>query len=184
MVRIARHAGWVLALLLATAAARATAPAPDEYQVEAVFLLHFTQFVEWPPQAFRDAGSPFVIGVLGQDPFGSALDEAVRGETVNGRPLVVKRFASAADLGPCQILFIDHSAVKDAARVIQSLSHTGTLTVSNVAMPAPADVVIRFLNEDRRIRLRINLDYARSAGLTISSKLLRPSQVVGKLPPA
>jgi len=182
MVRFARHAGWVLALLLATAAARATAP--DEYQVEAVFLLHFTQFVEWPPQVFKDAHSPFVIGVLGQDPFGSALDEAVRGETVNGRPLVVKRFASAADLSQCQILFIDHSAVKDAAGVIQSLSHTGTLTVSNVEMPAPADVIIRFLNEDRRIRLRINLDYARSAGLTISSKLLRPAQVVGTLPAA
>lgn len=181
MVGFARHAGWILVLLLATAAARASAP--DEYQVEAVFLLHFTQFVEWPPQAFRDARSPFVIGVLGQDPFGSALDEAVHGETVNGRPLVVKRFAGAADLSQCQILFIDRSAVNEAAHVIQSLSHTGTLTVSNVEMPAPADVVIRFLNEDRRIRLRINLDYARSAGLTISSKLLRPSQVVGT-PPA
>ncbi len=58
-----------------------------------------------------DSQTPFVIGILGQDPFGSALDDAVRGETVNGRPLVVKRFASAADLRPCQILFIDRSAV-------------------------------------------------------------------------
>jgi YfiR/HmsC-like len=179
MRKLARHAGWLLALLLATAA-RGTAP--DEYQVEAVFLLHFTQFVEWPAQSFSDAHTPFVIGVLGRDPFGSSLDEAVRGESVNGRPLVVKRFADAADLKPCQILYIDRTAASDADHVIGALAHSGTLTVSNFDVPAPADVIIRFLNEDRRIRLRINVDYARNAGLTISSKLLRPAQVVGTIP--
>jgi hypothetical protein len=179
MAKFVRHAILILALLLSAAV---PAAAPDEYQVEAVFLLHFTQFVEWPAQVFATANAPFIIGVLGQDPFGPALDEAVRGETVNGRPLVVKRFAAAADLSPCQILFIDRSAVNDARDVIDSLSHTGTLTVSNVEVPPPADVIIRFLNEDRRIRLRINVDYARNAGLTISSKLLRPSQVVGTIP--
>src|ERR1700733_11037700 len=146
MPKFVRHAGLLFALLLAAAGARASAP--DEYQVEAVFLLHFTQFVEWPAQAFGDAHTPFVIGVLGRDPFGSALDDAVRGETVNGHPLVVKRFADAADVGPCQILFIDRSAVSDANRVIGSVSHNGTLTVSDVAVPGPEDVIIRFLNED------------------------------------
>jgi hypothetical protein len=179
MPKVIRHAGWILALLLGTAA-RATAP--DEYQVEAVFLLHFTQFVEWPAQTFTDAHTPFVIGVLGRDPFGSALDEAVRGESVNGRPLVVRRFTAAADISPCQILFIDRSAVGQAGDVIGSLAHSGTLTVSNFDVPAPADVIIRFLNEDRRIRLRINVGYARTAGLTISSKLLRPAQVIGTIP--
>jgi hypothetical protein len=181
MPKFARLAGWILALLISMAV---RAAAPDEYQVEAVFLLHFTQFVEWPAQAFADPHTPFVIGVLGRDPFGSALDDVVRGESVNGRPLVVKRFAAAENLSPCQILFIDRSAVKDADQVIGALVHSGTLTVSNVEVPAPADVIIRFLNEDRRIRLRINVDYARNAGLTISSKLLRPAQVVGSIPAA
>jgi hypothetical protein len=179
MPKFARLAVWILALLMSNAACPAT---PDEYQVEAVFLLHFTQFVEWPAQALSDPHTPFVIGVLGRDPFGSALDDVVRGESVNGRPLVVKRFAAAANLSPCQILFIDRSAVKEADQVIGTLAHSGTLTVSNVDVPAPADVIIKFLNEDRRIRLRINVDYARSAGLTISSKLLRPAQLVGSIP--
>lgn len=179
MPKLVRQFGMLLALLLGTAAG---ATAPDEYQVEAVFLLHFTQFVEWPAQSFSDAHTPFVIGVLGRDPFGSSLDEAVRGESVNGRPLVIKRFAEASDIRPCQILFIDRSAANDADHVIGTLAHSGTLTVSNFDVPAPADVIIRFLTEDRRIRLRINVDYARTAGLTISSKLLRPAQVVGSLP--
>jgi hypothetical protein len=178
MPTFVRHVGLLLALLLASAAG---ATAPDQYQVEAVFLLHFTQFVEWPAQSFSDAHTPFVIGVLGRDPFGAALDDAVRGETVNGHPLVVKRFTVPADISPCQILFIDRSAVSEADPVLGSMTHSGTLTVSDVAVPGPQDVIIRFLNEDRHIRLRINVDFARTAGLTISSKLLRPAQVVGTI---
>src|SRR5690348_11218885 len=81
-----------LALLLACNCALA-GPVPGEYQVKAVFLFNFTHFVEWPADAFPGPAAPFVIGVLGQDPFGSALDEAVRGETVNGHPLVVQRYS-------------------------------------------------------------------------------------------
>ncbi len=62
-------------------------PAPSrEYQVKAVFLFNFLQFVEWPPAAFPDANSPVRIGILGDDPFGPALDEAVKNEAVSKRP--------------------------------------------------------------------------------------------------
>lgn len=165
-----------LPLLLLASMAMA---APGEYQVKAVFLFNFTQFVGWPPESFANAQSPFVIGVLGRDPFGSALDETVRGETVNGRPLIVQRYSSVTELKPCQILFIDRSAGVDLTRALASLEHQGTLTVSDFESQAPHDVIIRFLSEGKKIRLRINVDSARDAGLTISSKLLRPAEVVG-----
>ncbi len=174
----ARTALVRLSLLLLAGVAMAV-PAPSEYQVKAVFLFNFTQFVDWPPQSFADAQAPFVIGVLGHDPFGSALDETVRGESVNGRPLVVQRFRSVAELKPCHILFIDRSAGDEASQTLALLAHQGTLTVSDFDAQSPRSVIIRFLNEGKKIRLRINVDSARDAGLTISSKLLRPAQVVG-----
>jgi hypothetical protein len=165
--------------MLWLASGAAATPAPSEYQVKAVFLFNFTQFVDWPAQSFADAHAPFVIGVLGRDPFGSALDEAVRGETVNGRALVVERYRSVNELKPCQILFIDRSAGNDVKKTLDSIGHPGTLTVTDSDAQAPASVIIRFLNEGKKIRLRINVDSARDAGLTISSKLLRPAEVVG-----
>ena len=167
-----------LAVLLLVSTAMA-APAPSEYQVKAVFLFNFTQFVDWPAQSFADPRAPFVIGVLGRDPFGNALDEAVRGETVNGRVLVVERYRSVAELKPCQILFIDRSTGTDANKTLESLGHQGMLTVSDSDAQAPSTVIIRFLSEGKKIRLRINVESARDAGLTISSKLLRPAEVVG-----
>ena len=166
-------------LLFLNGAFAATAPVPGEYQVKAVFLFNFTHFVEWPADTFADPQAPFVIGVLGQDPFGSALDEAVRGESVNGRPLVVQRYSGVADLKPCQILFIDRSVDGAMEKALATLAHQRTLTVSDLDTATPRAVIIRFLNENQKIRLQINVDSARSAGLTISSKLLRPAQVIG-----
>jgi hypothetical protein len=39
--------------------------------------------------------------------------------------------------------------------------------------------MIQFATENSRIRLRINVEAARASGLTISSKLLRPADIVG-----
>src|SRR6266702_4256829 len=79
------------------------ATATREYQVKAVFLFNFTQFVEWPAGAFARVNTPLVIGVLGDDPFGAYLDETVRGETANGRPLVVVRYRRVQEIGDCQV---------------------------------------------------------------------------------
>jgi hypothetical protein len=38
--------------------------------------------------------------------------------------------------------------------------------------------MIRFVTEQNKIRLRINLEAAQAANLTISSKLLRPAEIV------
>ena len=42
-------------------------------------------------RAFANERSPIVIGVFGNDPFDGSLDQAVAGERVNGRPIVVRR---------------------------------------------------------------------------------------------
>src|SRR6266581_1404363 len=85
--------GVIVAALLAAGEAPAPAqnvPAP-EYQVKAIFLFNFAEFVDWPTNAFPTADSPLVIGVLGVDPFGVHLDATVRDEKINGRPLLVQR---------------------------------------------------------------------------------------------
>ena len=155
------------------------AEAPTEYQVKAVFVYNFSHFVEWPPQAFAAANAPFVIGILGGDPFGAHLDEAVRGEQIGEHPLLVRRFHSIDEIGDCQILYIDRAASAQLPNILAALAHRATLTVSDFDGAAEHGVMIQFATENNRIRLRINVEAARAAGLTISSKLLRPADIVG-----
>jgi len=155
------------------------ADAPTEDQVQAVFLYNFSRFVEWPAQTFASPNAPFIIGILGSDPLGARLDEAVRNEQVNGHPLTVRRLRSVAEVDNCQILFVDRSEIAHLGPILAALDHHSTLTVSQADGAARRGVMIQFATENNRIRLRINVESARASGLTISSKLLRPAEIVG-----
>jgi hypothetical protein len=160
-------------------AAQAQPAAPLEYGIKAVFLFNFARFVAWPPAAFADAQAPLVIGVLGDDPFGDTLDEAARAENVNGHPLVVRRFHAVEDIGACQILFISRSETRRLDEILAALRGRSVLTVGDMDDFARRGGMIRFVTENNRVRLRINLEAAQAAHLTLSSKLLRPAEIVG-----
>jgi hypothetical protein len=169
----------IVGACLIVAQALSAADAPTENQVQAVFLFNFSRFVEWPPQAFAAPSDPFVIGIVGNDPFGARLDEAVHNEQINGHALTVRRFRNISEVDNCQILFIDRSEMARLGQILSALDHHSILTVSQADGAAQRGVMIQFATENSRIRLRINVDSARAAGLTISSKLLRPAEIVG-----
>lgn len=150
----------------------------DEYKLKAVFLYNFARFVEWPADVFTEAQAPLVIGVLGNDPFGRFLDETVNGEKINDRPLLTNRFEKVSDIGTCHILFISKSVRENHETILSALKGKKILTVSDVNEFTKAGGMIRFVNEDNRIKLFINLDAAKAEDLTISSKLLRIAKIV------
>ena len=152
--------------------ARSAAPA-GEYQVKAAYLFNFGQFVEWPAAAYSSPTAPFVIGIVGEDPFGNVIDDIVRGESLAGRPLVVKRFKSAEDVAGCNILFIGRSEAPRIERTLQALRGRHVLTVTDFTGAGSDAAIIALKTENNRIRMRINVEEARANDLVISSKLLR-----------
>ena len=182
--RPARHAQLrvvlcaVAALMLVPRVMPTQASPPKEYQLKAVFLFNFAQFVEWPATALRDPRAPLVICILGEDPFGSYLDETVRGETVNNHPLTVQRYGRVEEITTCHILFVSRSEDGRLGRILPALKGRGILTVGDAERFATRGGMIRFVTEQNRIRLRINLAAAEADSLKISSKLLRPAEIV------
>jgi hypothetical protein len=175
--------GWaapvVLCVLLSVALPAWAGVPPAEYRVKAVFLFNFAQFVDWPPDAFTDPGQPFVIGILGKDPFGAELDSVVRGETVAQRALVVERYDNIAQLHNCNILYIARSEIGHLSQVLSALAGRSILTVSDADGDEQTGVMIRLVNRSNHVRLQIDVGAAKAGHLTISSKLLRPAEIVG-----
>ena len=167
----------ILLCLLALAPWEAMAQS-KEYQIKAVFLFNFAQFVDWPTNAFPEAQAPLVIGILGEDPFGSYLDETVRGEKVNNRPLLVQRYRSVDQIKSCHILFISRSEADRLEEIFNGLKGRNILTVGDYDGFAQRGGMVRFVTEKNKVRLRIGLEAAKAAHLTISSKLLRPAEIV------
>lgn len=150
-----------------------------EYQVKAVFLFNFAHFANWPANAFPDNHPSFVIGVLGDDPFGKFLDDTVHGETIDGRPLVVEHFQSAKEASDCQILFISRSEEKKLPSIFEACKGKNILTVGDVPGFSQSGGIIGFVTTPQnKIHFDVNLDAAKNADLVISSKLLRLADIV------
>jgi len=179
-VRVLRRsfAFALLLLLLRAPGAGAAARATSEYDLKAAFLFHFAHFVQWPADLLP-ASTPFTIGILGDDPFGKSLDEMVVNETVDGHKLLVRRFQSADRADSCHILFISSKAASRLERAKAPLRKRGLLTVGDTKDFAQRSGIIGFVVAEKRLQLVVNLAAANAAGLTISSKLLRQSRIVG-----
>jgi hypothetical protein len=120
--------------------------------------------------------SPLVIGVLGESPFDTYLEEAISEETVQGHPITVRRYKTIADIKTCHILYIN---LPSAAihTVIHYLEGRSILTVSDKKGFLKAGGMIRLFSDENKIRFKINPDAAQAEHLLLSSKLLNLAEI-------
>jgi hypothetical protein len=156
----------------------ASSETPPEYLIKAAYLYHFAMFIEWPADAFPAAGLPITIGVLGSDPFGSTLDATIRGKKIDGRPLVVKQLQWNDDVRHSHILFVASSEAGRIAELSRRVEGRPILIVGETTDLAKRGAVINFRIDDGRVRFDINIEAAKRARLSISSKLLKIARIV------
>jgi hypothetical protein len=147
-------------------------------EVKAAYLYKFAPFVNWPAGAFNGYAGPFTICVVGPDPFGAVLDKVVAGQTVGGKPIVVRRLAKADKDTVCQVLFADGTPaqVKDA---LQAVDGQPVLTVTDGSSPGG---VVDFMTDGGTVHFRLDDDAAAQKNLVISSKLLSLATAVKRRP--
>jgi len=162
-----RSVGLIALLLVFSLHANA---ALGEYQIKAAYLLNFARFIEWPDSA--TSRGPIVVGVVGVDPFGNALDSALAGKTVRGRALSVRRFRSVQEIDECHILFISNSETRRVAALVQHFVAVPILTVSDSKDFIEAGGAIEFVVADSRVRFDINLQAISASRLKASAQLL------------
>lgn len=152
--------------------------ATSEYQVKAAFLFHFAQFVDWPPETYKDTASPLTYCTAGGDPFQGGLDASMNGKTIGGRPIRVLHLKEAGESQGCQILFLGIADKKLVSATLAKLNGSPVLTVGESINFAQGGGMIGFLLEDNKVRFEINLEAAERAKLKISARLLALAKTV------
>ena len=173
-----RFAMMILIVCVGTAPLAAPQSAPTEYQLKAAYLYNFAKFVDWPADAFASPQSPFLICILGTDPFGNVIDEALRGKTIEDHPVVVERAKESSDARHCQMVFVSSSEKKRIREILGTLRGSHVLIVGESESFAESGGMIQLVLEENRVRFAINTGAAESAGLHISSKLLALARIV------
>jgi hypothetical protein len=172
----------LLPLLLAPALAAAAGPAIAaslEYRVKAACLCNFFKFVEWPPRAFPQPDAPYLLCVLGQDPFGADLDAAAASAVV-GRRLIVRRVSDVKTASDCHVLYVADSERARLPAIAQALASAPVLTTGDDPEFTRVGGDLRFFLAGNKVRFEINLPAIERAGLKPSAKLLSLAVVIGK----
>jgi len=141
-------------------------------------MYKFGDYVEWPAGAFTGPGTPFTIGILGEDPFDGGLDQSVQNRTVQGRPIVVKRFRKVEQVHGVQVLYLSDSEADRWEQDLAILKGLSILTIGDRSGRPGA--VITFVIQDNKVRFMIDAAAADRAGLKLSSKLLSLAASVRK----
>lgn len=156
----------------------AQSDSPSEYQVKAAFLLNFAKFVDWPSSTYATPQTPFAVCVLGDDPFGSVLDNTLAGKSLGSRSVAIRRIRDFVEARRCQIVFVSSSESRHYADVVEAVRGARVLLVGETDGFASAGGAIEFTLESNHVRFAINPEAAQREGLTLSSKLLMLAHIV------
>ena len=174
-----KRARIALATLSAVALAplQAAPPSPNEYALKAVFLYNFCRFIDWPAAAFDSRAEPFIIGIIGEDPFGNLLNEAIAGEYYRGRPIRIDHYRSVGEVRHCHLLFVSQSSADQFDQIVALVAGKNVVTVGETEEFLDHGGMIALTAEQNRVRLRSNSAALRAARLNVSSKLLQVADI-------
>ena len=162
-------AGVLLAMSLAVPAH--SADRSLEFAVKSTFLYKFASFVEWPAGSFASDTAPFNLCVVGADPYGGRIEQAVAGQRVDKHPIALRQLAKAEPQPGCHAMLISGSSRQTAAEALEAVAGTPTLTVTDSDLGSTAGI-IHFVIVNDRVSFDIDNVAAARNHLVISSKLL------------
>ena len=180
---------WIVCLILCTSIpvswGRDNLPAQaegenrfKEYQMKALFLYNFANFVEWPEQAFTADDDQLKMCLFGTVPFGIFLD-FVNGTVIREKRLVVIQTNLLADIeSGCHILFVGQDQKHRLPQFFREIKHTYVLSVGDVQEFTLRGGVISIMRTIDQMEFEINLAQAIENGLFIHSDLLSLARVV------
>jgi hypothetical protein len=171
-----RLAVAAVALCLALPLGGAETSSFSPYQARALLLFKIAQFTEWPTEAFPNAAAPFVLGILGDDPFKGDMD-VLKGKTIKGRQLVVKHCSTPQEGANCHLLFISSSEESRLPKILKGLENSSVMTVAEMDRFVDRDGMVNLVQQATKgglatLRFEINQVAAEKAKLRINSQLL------------
>lgn len=137
-----------------------------EYTLKAAYLYNFALLTDWHN---GEASGDFNICFYKED-LGSASN-ALNNKMLHNQKVKVSTITTSEAAKSCQMVFIRESEEQSGEKLVQKLSGTSILIVSE--NPKIADAHITMLRDNRKIAFDINLKPMKAADLSVSSRLLK-----------
>lgn len=146
-----------------------------EDQLKAAYLYNFLKFVEWPASM---AGEELTVCFVGRDQVRDALTSSIEHKQIGTRQISLRRLRPSETASDCHALYLDAAMAVDIRRL--QLGAHPTLTVSDAKDFAHSGGMIELFTDNNRLRFSVNIDTAQTAGIHLSSNLLKLAASVEK----
>jgi hypothetical protein len=166
-----------IVLLLASVSLPAAESATAD-QIKAAYLFNFAKFVEWPAEALPQSDSIVTFCALGLSPVVDELDSVLRGKTITGHKIALRRLQSPDEIAGCHVVFLTVGAGKQQPKLLKAASGHPILLVGDSPGFAQSGGAMNFVMESGKVLFEVNLRAVDGAGLKMSAKLLSLARIV------
>lgn len=167
-----RKISLVSIMLLVALVGSVNAQSSEKYQ--ALFIYNFTRYIEWPSAN----SSEFTIGVLGKSSVYNELINIAEGRKVGAQTIKVKKFASAAEINNCHIVFISSDASSQIAAISSSAPGKNTLIITERYGLISKGAGINFIEEDGKQKFQMSRSNLQKTGLKVNNQLVSLATLV------
>ena len=151
----------------------------EEYELKAVYLERITRFLEWPDETQNTrADDLFVIGILGENPFGRKLEDLYAGRGIKNKPIKVYYLSELREIERVHLLFVSRSESEELSQILDITRKKPILTVGDTRGFAEKGGLVNFFIESDKLRFEINERGFHEAGLVIDPLLLKVAKIV------
>lgn len=151
----------------------------SEYDVKAVYLERFARFVEWPEKsAVSDSSQPFILGVIGENPFGSILEQIYSKQKIKDKKVEIRYISDTNEIPGCHLLFISKSKEKALSKILSFTGEKPVLTIGDTKGFADKGVLINLYIDKNKVRFEVNEEAVKKSGLSMSYHLLQVAKIV------
>lgn len=161
---------WQLIGLVAYATA-VHANTTKEYFVKAAFVYNFTKFVQWPDSIVLSQQNNLNICVAGKDTLSKARSIFNEATTSSLTLTLLEDNEWQGKDVYCHIVYISKKTTS-VSTLLQSIGNEPILTVGETEDFIKQGGIIGFVNKNNKVKLTINNQAARKAGLRIDPQLL------------
>jgi len=135
---------------------------------QSIFIYNFSKYVKWPDS--MNAGK-FVIGVIGSSAMQNELKTMAATKNVNGLPIEVRQFNSAAEVKDCHILYLASSESGKIDQIVAQTNGKSILIVTDKPGLAEKGASINFVEVDGKIKFELSHQNAEQRGLKVAGSL-------------
>ena len=173
----ARTASWLFVFVLSLS--HPVLAQYTETEIKAVYLERFTRFIEWPkPAASADASQPFVLGIVGENPFGSTLNGIYKNIKIKNRNVLIAFYSNKAQIRKCDLLYISPSEKDNVESILAGIAEKPILTVGDSKGFAEKGVHINLYRKNNKLYYEINESALLKSGFTVWAQLMSSAKIV------